>query len=468
MLFPTLPFAVFFAVVFALAWLSAPHNEWRKIILLLASWIFYGAWDGRFVLLLIVSALWNWLLAYLIDRTDGKALRRWLVLLGAAGNLGVLCGFKYYGLLSEMSHNLVRALGLQADWPLAQSLLPVGLSFYTFQGISYLVDVYRRRTRTGSLLDVTLLMSFFPHLVAGPIVRAADLLPQLAKRARLDRHMAAAGLLLITWGLFKKIVIASELGTTLVDPVFRDIHAASAGDALTATYAYAVQIYCDFSAYSDMAIGFAALLGYRFPFNFDQPYRAASLQEFWRRWHISLSSWLRDYLYIPLGGGRKGPLRQCLNLMITMVLGGLWHGPFVRFGVWGALHGGVLSTERVWRDAKPRSWPKLPRLVGVIVTFHVVCLGWIFFRAQTLGDGIDLIGRIGAGGWTFLALTPLCLLLIVLGLAMHALPPRALPRLAARAVALPAPVFGALIALAILAIDAARPPGVPPFIYYQF
>jgi len=307
MLFPTLAFAVFFLFVYLVSWSLDRENGRRKLFLLLASWFFYAQWDWRFVGLLIASAVLNWGVAALIVRSDQAGRRKLWVGLGVAANLTILGFFKYYGFFVEQAVDLLAQFGWERDLPLLQVVLPVGISFFTFQGVSYVVDVYRGKTAPAeSLLDVMLLMSFFPHLVAGPIVRASDLLPQFARVPRLTREMATHGLLLIVWGLFKKTVIASELATRLVDPVFFDPSAYGAIDIAAAVYAYAVQIYCDFSAYSDMAIGIAALLGYSFPRNFDQPYRAASMQAFWRRWHISLSSWLRDYLYVPLGRGAEG------------------------------------------------------------------------------------------------------------------------------------------------------------------
>jgi D-alanyl-lipoteichoic acid acyltransferase DltB (MBOAT superfamily) len=340
------------------------------------------------------------------------------------------------------------------------------VSFFTFQGISYLVDVARGKLAPARLLDVMLLMSFFAHLVAGPIVRGADLLPQFQTKPVLTRDAASRGLFLICWGLFKKVVIASQLSTELVDPVFFDPSAYGAGDVLAAIYGYAVQIYCDFSAYSDMAIGLAALLGYHFQQNFDQPYRSGSLQEFWRRWHISLSSWLRDYLYIPLGGSRGGTWFVCRNLMLTMVLGGLWHGASWNFVIWGALHGGALCIERLAKTYAP--WLKPPRLIGMVLTFHVVCLGWIFFRAESFSGAIQMISMLATGAWSVTLLTPFAAALIALGLLMHWTPAGGLPGLARLAGRIPAPIYGLGLALAILAIDAQRPEGVAPFIYYQF
>jgi len=472
MLFPTLSFGLFFLVVFTAVWAVSASNEWRKILLLLASWVFYGAWDWRFVALLIGSALLNWGAARIIaglDPAEQASTRKTVMLAGVAANLCLLGFFKYYGFFLEQMGGLLAALGFARDMPLMEVVLPVGISFFTFQGMSYLVDVWRGRIDAARLLDVTLLMSFFPHLVAGPIVRGSDLLPQFRETPRLTRDMASAAFVLIVWGLFKKAVVASELSTQLVDPVFFDPAAHSRLDLAAAAYGYAVQIYCDFSAYSDMAIGIAALLGYRFPRNFDQPYRAASLQNFWRRWHISLSTWLRDYLYIEaLGGNRKGFARQCANLMITMLLGGLWHGAKWTFVIWGGLHGGVLALERIADRLLGKDRPRLPRPIAILLTFHIVVIGWIFFRAESFAAAIAFLGGLIAGGGASAVLTPLMLVLILGGLAIHLTPPRLL-QTAARGVRwLPAPAMGALTGIMILIVDAMRFEGVAPFIYYQF
>ncbi|MGV3577877.1 MBOAT family O-acyltransferase [Brevundimonas sp.] len=467
MLFPTLAFGVFFLFVYFTTWSLDRENGRRKLFLLLASWFFYAHWDWRFVALLIASAVLNWGVAVLIDRSDEQRRRKWLVGLGVAANLIILGFFKYYGFFVEQAGDLLSRFGWERDLPLLEIVLPVGISFFTFQGISYVVDVHRGKTPIAkSLLDVMLLMSFFPHLVAGPIVRASDLLPQFERAPRLTREMAAHGLLLICWGLFKKTVIASELSVRLVDPVFFDPSAYGTWDLMAAVYGYAVQIYCDFSAYSDMAIGIAALLGYSFPRNFDQPYRASSMQDFWRRWHISLSSWLRDYLYVPLGGGRRGLVRSCLNVFITMLLGGLWHGAAWTFVAWGALHGGVQVVERLGRavigEGKgPPAW------LGVLVTFHIVCLGWILFRAETFPMAMEVLSGLGRLEPATLV-TPFLLVLIVGGLAMHWLPPRAAEGIATWMKPAPSLTMGVLVGAAILLVEAVRPDGVAPFIYFQF
>jgi alginate O-acetyltransferase complex protein AlgI len=466
MLFPTLTFGLFFLGVFALVW-AVRSNEWRKLLLLLASWAFYGAWDWRFVPLLIVSALLNWGVAGLIAGSCDAQVRKWLLLGGVALNLSILAFFKYFDFLAEPVSDALALSGFEQDSALMQVILPVGVSFFTFQGISYVVDVHKRRVPPARLIDILLLMAFFPHLVAGPVVRAADLVPQFQARPVLNRGMVSMGLLLIVWGLFKKAVIASELATQFVDPVFSDPAAHSSLDLTLAAYGYAVQIYCDFSAYSDMAIGLAALLGYRFPRNFDRPYRSESLQEFWRRWHISLSGWLRDYLYIDaLGGNRGGKVYR--NLMITMVLGGLWHGAAWTFVIWGALHGGALAFERWWSRAPLTKGVAIPRWARILLTFHVVTLGWIFFRSASFGDAIAYLGGIFAPTGDAVTVTPLVLALILFGLAIHALPWDAMTRFAERIRSLPAPAMAVGLALVMLVIDSMRYEGVAPFIYFRF
>lgn len=468
MLFPTFTFGLFFVAVFAVTWAVRGSNEWRKILLLLASWIFYGAWDWRFVALLIASAFINWGTAALIARSEEAGRRKALVTVGVVANLGILGFFKYFDFFLEQLGVLLEGFGFARDLPLMQIVLPVGISFFTFQGMSYLIDVYKRKVPPASLLDMTLLMSFFPHLVAGPIVRASDLIPQFERTPKPTRGMVMMGILLIVWGLFKKAVVASELSVKLVDPVFFDPGAHTSLDLLVAAYGYAVQIYCDFSAYSDMAIGVAALLGYRFPHNFNQPYRARSLQDFWRRWHISLSSWLRDYLYIPLGGSRGGLLYICRNLLITMLLGGIWHGAKWTFLIWGGLHGLVLAAERVWRDVKPKGWPNIPVPIAILITFHIVLLGWIFFRAESFDAAIAYLGGIGRGNWANSVVTPLAAGLILLGMVMHFTPRHMMQAMALRLRSANALLLGVGTGAAILLIDAMRFEGVAPFIYYQF
>ncbi len=384
MIFPTLQFAAFFAVVLPLSWLFMPRPWLWKPFMIAASYFFYGSADPHFVFLLAGCTIWNQLLATIIaSRGMGERARSWLLALAIAGDLGLLGWFKYYSFFAGNFATLSARLGVPAPLPLLQVALPVGISFYVFQSMSYVIDVRRGAAKPAGWLDFALYASFFPHLIAGPIVRATELVPQFAKPRNPMRIEAARAFGLIAGGLLKKIVLADTIATKLVDPVFGSPSVHSRADIIAATYGYAVQIYCDFSAYSDMAIGLALLLGFQFPPNFDRPYAAVTLRDFWRRWHMSLSRWLRDYLYIGLGGNRKGRVRTYVNLMLTMLLGGLWHGAAWNFVLWGGMHGSGLAVERLVdgrREAETVRWP----LVRWFITFQLVCLAWVFFRAYNL------------------------------------------------------------------------------------
>jgi alginate O-acetyltransferase complex protein AlgI len=351
MLFPTLSFAAFFAVVLPVSWILMPHRVRWRLFMVAVSWIFYGAADWRFVPLLAGSTIVNHFFARRIYHAAGRARRIWTI--GAVTtNLAVLGWFKYIGFLSLSSRSLLHFVGIHAHVPLPEVLLPIGISFFTFQALSYVIDTSRGKIQPVSLLEFAVYLSFFPHLVAGPIVRATEFLPQIKERIR-PRHVdVGKAFWLISLGLFKKVVIASYLATYAADPVFGFPRQHAGVEALFGVYAYAIQIYADFSGYTDIAIGLALLLGIQFPQNFNSPYAAASLQDFWRRWHMTLSRWLRDYLYIPLGGSRRGRVRTYVNVMITMLLGGLWHGAAWTFVAWGALHGAGLVVERVRHERR--------------------------------------------------------------------------------------------------------------------
>lgn len=467
MLFPTLDFLVFLVVVVAGLLALRGRHEGQKLLLLVASYVFYAQWDPRYCLLLAAASLVAWAAGLALGRARAPRARRWIVGGAVAALLGLLAYFKYADFFTENLNEAARVLGASWRLPFVEVILPVGISFYVFHGISYVVDVYRGDVGVCRRpTDMLLYLSFFPQLVAGPIVRAASFLPQLASPP--PSLPVAPALLLILGGLFKKVVIANYLATDLVDPVFFDPTAFGRTDLILAAYGYAVQIYCDFSAYSDIAIGLAALLGYRFPPNFDQPYRAASLAEFWRRWHISLSSWLRDYLYKPLGGSRRGEGRTAVNLATVMLLGGIWHGASWKFVAWGALHGGGLIAERAvgLRDGASRPWPL--RLLSILVTFHVVCLGWIFFRATDFAVAGDYLAGLVASAAASSQATPMTLALVLLGLLLHALPPGLPLRLAAPLERWPAWALGAAAGAVVVLVDALGPSGVAPFIYFQF
>jgi alginate O-acetyltransferase complex protein AlgI len=469
MLFPTLDFLLFFLVVVALMVLVARHHAARKLVLVVASYVFYAQWNWHYCFLLAGSSLLTYAGGLALGATGSALARRWVVGVAVGLHLLLLSTFKYLDFLVGSTNHLLHALGTDRELPFMEIILPVGISFFTFHGISYLVDVYRGDVAVcRRLSDILLYLSFFPQLVAGPIVRAAFFLPQL-ERPVAARVELARPLLLILGGLFKKVVIASYLATDLVDPVFFDPSRYGPVDLLLAAYGYAVQIYCDFSAYSDIAIGLAALLGYRFPINFDQPYRAKSLREFWRRWHISLSFWLRDYLYKPLGGSRGGRWFTARNIMITMLLGGVWHGAAWKFVAWGGLHGIGLVVER-WFEPWSGAWARtrMGRAVAVLVVFHVVCLGWILFRADSFDTVMVYLGAFAQPQSGALLATPFTVALLVLGLALHAVP-RDLPgRLALLAGGVPAWGWGVVAGVVVVAIDAVGPEGVAPFIYFQF
>ena len=443
MLFPTVSFAVFFVLAFTVSWLLRPtYRVWLWVMTAISFW-FYGYSDTRFVWLLAFSIIWSWALGAAAFRSlsaDGERTRRSanLVRLAVVGDLVLLGWFKYYGFFTDSVRDALDSIGLGVSPPLLQIALPVGISFFTFHAISYVIDIGRGQLRPLRLDELALYMSFFPHLVAGPIVRASEFAPQLHVRADPRRIPSGEAFRLIAFGLFKKVVVSSYVATEIVDPVFGAPAAHGPLDLLVGVYAYAIQIYADFSGYTDIAIGCALLLGIRFPQNFDAPYRALSLQDFWRRWHMTLSRWLRDYLYIPLGGNRDGVRRTYRNLVLTMVIGGLWHGAAVTFLVWGAIHGGFLALERYvkerWalRQVPPALPVEVTRILQWLLTFHVVCLAWIFFRAESIGSAFEVIGGIAAGSQPNELVTTLLVVTIGLMLASQFVPPRSVEQAQAR------------------------------------
>ncbi len=474
MLFPTLTFAVFFAVVFALQWALAGVPRARKWFLLAASYVFYGWWDWRFLGLIAGSSLVNHLIARAVARAGSRRARRGWVALAVAANLGALGFFKYYGFFVVNAHALCARLGISCPLPLLDVVLPVGISFFTFQAMSYVFDVAAGHLApAASLLDFSLYLAFFPQLVAGPIVRARDLLPQIETPPTPARLDVGGAMVLILGGLLKKVVIANWLGVLLVDPVYDQPEMYGRWDALAAVYGYAVQLYCDFSAYSDIAIGVARLLGFQFPGNFDAPYLASSVQDFWRRWHISLSTWLRDYLYVPLGGSRRGFARTSLSLMVTFLLGGLWHGAGWNFVLWGALHGTYLIVERaIWarHGGAAKAVARLPapaRIAMTVLTFHLVGLTYVFFRARGFDDALELLRAFLRASEATRVTLPL-VVLMMLGFAMQGLDGRRAETLARRVAAWPPPLAGAVAAVVVALIFGFGPRGVAPFIYFQF
>jgi D-alanyl-lipoteichoic acid acyltransferase DltB (MBOAT superfamily) len=390
------------------------------------------------------------------------------------GVLGLLVWFKYYGFLSLNLDNALHGLGLGPPLPLVQVALPIGISFFTFMAISYVIDVYRGELRAAAWLDVAVYLSFFPHLVAGPIVRGSELLPQIRTRRdprRIDYSRAGY---LIFGGLFKKVVVSSFLASAIVDPVFGTPGQHTSLEILIAVYAYAVQIYADFSGYTDIAIGVALLLGFTFPENFNAPYAAHSMQEFWRRWHMTLSRWLRDYLYIPLGGSRGTRWKTYRNIMFTMVLGGLWHGAAWTFVTWGAFHGLCLAGGRLRRDRRvarglsPQDDRPGAMFRQRVVTFHLVCLGWVFFRADSVSTALVLLGRLVTAVGPAPAVTPLVLAVITGAIAAQFMPRDLSGSLQDRFSRLGPALQGGALAGGLFLITSLGPQGVAPFIYFRF
>jgi alginate O-acetyltransferase complex protein AlgI len=402
MLFNSLTFVVFFALVLTLHHLPIRWS-WKKVNLLVASYLFYAAWNPPFVLLLWLSTLVDYVAAGRIARTERLAARRFWLSLSMLTNLGMLGFFKYGGFLLE---NFVTAAGAYgyAYQPAAMSIvLPVGISFYTFQTMSYTIDVYRRQSPpTKSFLDFALFVTFFPQLVAGPIIRPKQLLPQFKTEHQATHPQLIWGLGLMTWGMFQKIVLADTLLAPTSDAVFGAQQSLVAIDAWLGALAFGGQIFFDFAGYSTIAIGAALCLGFSIPENFRYPYAAIGFSDFWKRWHISLSSWLRDYLYIPLGGNLKGARRTTINLMLTMLLGGLWHGAAWTFVAWGALHGLYLWLEKTCvRYFGDSEWTRrgLVRVGLGLATFALITLTWVFFRAPDFAtSGRILLSMFGLGG----------------------------------------------------------------------
>ena len=463
MVFPSYEFAFFFPIVLALSWALMPRPRLWKPFILVASYIFYAAASPRYCLLLAGITLANQAGALLVHRTSDERCRTYIMAATVAVDLGALGLFKYYGFFADEIGGFLDELGLGMPLPLLTLALPIGLSFITFQAISYTVDVKRRLLTPASLLDFALYLSFFPHVVAGPIVRAREFIPQLSTPRNPKDVAVGAGVVLIAIGLFKKVAIADYLARAVVDPVFGVPQAYSAPDALFAAYAYAAQIYCDFSGYTDIAIGAALLMGFVFPQNFNSPYRATSFRDFWRRWHMTLSRFLRDFLYIPLGGNRGGRLKTARNLMITMTLGGLWHGAAWGFVLWGALHGACLVIEHQLRGRV-----NAPAWLRWAIVFNVVVFGWILFRTESLDLAGAYISRLFVPG-TPTILAPAAVAAVVGVIGLQLLPPDPLERLRLNLARLPAPALGFGLALMVALVGATVPSqGVPPFIYFQF
>lgn len=468
MLFNSLEFLVFLLVVLAVYYGAIPHRAWpaRKLALVVASYLFYMNWNPYFGALLFATTVCDFTLGRVIERAETTRSRRFCVAASVCLNLGILGFFKYGAfVLDNGAAALSLVVGPVAP-PIWDILLPIGISFYTFESLSYVIDVYRGMPAARSFLDFALFLSFFPHLVAGPIVRPAAFLSQLVRAPRVEPAALETAAARIATGLVKKVVFADTFGA-YVDAVYGGGHALGPANTLLAVYAYAFQIYFDFSGYTDMALGLAMLFGLRLPENFDRPYLATSPRDFWRRWHISLSTWLRDYLYIPLGGNRRSPARTHVNLLLTMLLGGLWHGAAWNFVLWGAFHGALLSIQHWIAPAAPARPPTAARrLLLQVGTFHLVAFGWVLFRAPSLDVMARVLGGLGSdAAWVPTRAASLTLLLLPLAVLLHAGGPATSVR--ARFVRLPPWLQGAAYAgVAVLVFCFS--PATAGFIYFQF
>ncbi len=466
MIFTEFRFIFFFALVFVVRWmLRDPRTQ--KLWLLVCSYVFYAAWDWRFLSLILISTAVDFVVGVRLGSTLEPAVRKRWITLSVVTNLSILGVFKYFNFFAGSLVSLLAWLGLPISFNVVDIVLPVGISFYTFQTMSYSLDVYRGRLEpTRSVLDLALFVGFFPQLVAGPIVRARAFLPQLEMRARLADVDFRSSLVLFLSGFFKKACVSDNIAP-YVDRFFAAPDEFTALSAWTATLLYAAQIYCDFSGYSEMAIACARMLGFELGDNFNFPYFATEIRDFWRRWHISLSTWLRDYLYISLGGSRGSQLFTLRNLMLTMLLGGLWHGASWNFVIWGGLHGIALIVHRLWEPFGARLPRFLGNALGWVLTFWWVNLAWIFFRAADLGQALSVTrsfvlftdnGPVELGrGLLWLLAT-----LAVLHLAGHASLRNGWWR------RVPGWAFGVgyglLVALALSLVH----PAAQPFIYFQF
>jgi D-alanyl-lipoteichoic acid acyltransferase DltB (MBOAT superfamily) len=400
MTFASLTFLVFLALIFSLYW-SIRRRESQNVLLIAAGYGFYAWWDWRFCGLLLASSLTDFYLGLALGRVQRPGGRRALLWISVAANLGLLGFFKYFNFFADTLHGLALSLGWRVDPPTLRVLLPAGISFYTFQSLGYVIDVYRGKVRPAPrLVDYLAFVSFFPQLVAGPVERAGSLLPQFERERSFSLEAATDGCRQILWGLFKKVLISDALGE-IVDAAFASPRLYSGGSLALAAVCFSFQIYCDFSGYSDVALGTAKLFGFRLRRNFAYPYFSRNPLEFWRRWHISLSTWFRDYVFIPLGGSRVGPVRLFVNVAATFLLSGFWHGAQWTFVVWGALHALAAypflllrrsgSAERGHASGE-KTTPAA--LAGMLLTFCFVSLGWVFFRASSVSDAMLIWGRI--------------------------------------------------------------------------
>jgi D-alanyl-lipoteichoic acid acyltransferase DltB (MBOAT superfamily) len=487
LVFSDLEFWVFMLVFLFVFSFTAGIRKVKNAVLLLFSFYFYYKSGGWAILILLLVISYDFFIARAIDAARKQGVKKFWVGLSVVLNLLILAYFKYAFLLADGLNNLFHLNIKKENWlalllPAGDMLrintqnilLPVGISFFIFHSLSYTIDVYRGLVKPlRNWSDYALFVAFFPELVAGPIVRARDFVDQIFRDYRLDRATFGKGISLILTGLVKKVVISDILSTHLVDRIFDQPGLASGPEAWLAMYGYGIQIFCDFSGYTDIAIGLAAILGFELKPNFDQPYKSVSVTEFWRRWHISLSVWLRDYLYIPLGGNRNGKVFTYINLMITMLLGGLWHGANWKFLIWGGMHGLGLVVHKLWSGAAGRFQISFSAWAGWLITFHFALICWLPFRAENTAVALELFRKLCLP-WDFVGLGELLfhyrlpLFSLVLGLVTHFLPESWKTAFTHRFEKSPIPLLWLICLLTLLLVYQFKSAESQPFIYFQF
>jgi D-alanyl-lipoteichoic acid acyltransferase DltB (MBOAT superfamily) len=471
--FHSLDYLVFLALVLSGYWLLARRKMLRLVVVVVASCLFYMAWQPAYIVLLLTSITLDYTAGLAMSRATTQRVRRAWLMASLCGNLGLLGTFKYYNFFASATADTLSLFGFHVQLAHLHVLLPVGISFYTFESLSYTIDVYRGQLQaTRNFFEFAFFLTFFPHLVAGPIVRASDFLPQLDRDPRLTPNAVGEGLFLIATGMIKKVAFADYLAINLVDRVFDDPSAYMGPEIMLALYAYTLQIYCDFSGYTDVARGSAMLFGLKLPENFDRPYQSTSPAEFWRRWHMTLSTWLRDYLYYPLGGSRSSPGRAYFNLGLTMFLIGLWHGAAWTFVVYGLLQATAMLTHRYFYRRSGRTSetvdPTWLRVLKTIGTLHFVVLSRVFFRASDIHNAADVGAHLVRGSFNIGHVPASVLLVLAVGYAAHYTPRDWFDRLARRFVVLPAPVQGAVLAAVSGGLMLVSSEDVVPYIYFQF
>ena len=466
MTFNSAEFLFFFPLVLLVYVFAFRRERWRETVLLVASYLFYMSWNWRYAGLLVLSTVVDYSVGRLMAKESRQRVRRNILIASLCSNLGMLCLFKYYNFFVELAGPATTLFGVDVSFLKHELLLPVGISFYTFQTMSYTIDLYRgENVLEKDFLKFSVFVAFFPQLMAGPIVRAKEFLPQLHRVPLVSQERVQDGLLLVFRGLFKKLAIADLLGILAVDKIFANPAAFSSWDLLIALYGYTFQIYNDFSGYSDIARGLARILGFELPVNFNRPYLSQSVREFWTRWHITLSTWLRDYLYISLGGNRAAPWRVRVNLMITMLLGGLWHGAAMHFVAWGAYHGFLLMIGRS-REGVAESSARWGTIRKQLVCFHLIVLGWLLFRIQDLPHLIQYVeGLVSNGVGT--KIHGLFYGVLAIAVVLHLTPIEQWERMKAQFLCLPVPIQAGAYAL-LLVLYCGFTLESPAFIYFQF